>query len=70
MSVRLTKDMKSSATNDKLSAGTCGTVIEHCREGIYRDEDNITIVLKVKWGEIVWNHSEASMQSHLVINEH
>ena len=69
MSVRLTKDMKSSATNDKLSAGTCGTVTEHCREGIYTlfytDE-----VLKVKWGEIVWNHSEASMQSHLVINEH
>ena len=64
MSVRLTKDMKSSTTNDKLSAGDCGTVIQHCREGIIP-----TRVLKVKWGEIVWYHDEADMQN-FVINEH
>ena len=70
MSVRLTKDMKSATTNDKLSAGDCGTVIEYCREGIYTDENNYTTVLKVKWPERVWNHSEAYMQPYLVINEH
>ena len=68
MSVRTTIDMKSSANNDKLSAGDCGTVIKHCREG-YRDENNFTRVLKVKWPEFVWNHNEAAMQ-YLVINEH
>ena len=68
MSVRPTEDL-TSTTNDKLSAGTCGTVIEHCREGIYTDANNFTRVLKVKWGEIVWNHSEAYMKT-LVINEH
>ena len=57
--MRLTKDMKSSATNDKLSAGTCGTVKAHCREGIYIDEDYITIVLRVKWGEDVLGSSES-----------
>ena len=68
MSVRTTEDMKVSFYNAKLSAGTCGTVIQHCREGI-TDADNFTRVLKVKWGEIVWNHSEAYMKT-LVINEH
>ena len=69
MKVRTTIDMKSATTNDKLSAGDCGTVIQHCREGICTGADNIIRVLKVKWGEIVWDHSEAGMQS-LVINEH
>ena len=69
MSVRTTIDMKSSANNDKLSAGDCGTVIQHCREGICTGADNIIRVLKVKYGEREWNYSEAHMQS-LVINEH
>ena len=68
LSVRLTKDMSASATNDKLSAGTCGTVIEHCREG-FMGADNITRVIKVKWGENVWYHSEVDMQ-YLVIYKH
>ena len=67
--MRTTIDMKSATTNDKLSAGDCGTVIQHCREGIYTGADDITMVLKVKLGEIVWNHSEADMQ-YFVINEH
>ena len=69
MKVRTTIDMKSATTNDKLSAGDCGTVIQHCREGICTGADNIIRVLKVKYGEREWNYSEAHMQS-LVINEH
>ena len=70
MSVRATKDISILYKEKKLSAGTCGTVIEHCREGI-TDADNFTRVLSVKWGEIVWDHSEASMsKSYFVINEH
>ena len=71
MSVRLTENMKSSAmlSHAKLSAGTCGTVIEHCREG-KTDANNYKRVLKVKWPEFVWSHSEADMQSYFVINEH
>ena len=68
MSVRTTEDRTSPFYNAKLSAGTCGTVIQHWREGII-GADNITRVLRVKWGEIVWGHSEASMQ-YFVINEH
>ena len=67
--MRTTIDRKSSANNDKLSAGDCGTVIQHCREGICTGADNIIRVLSVKWGERVWNHSEANMQN-FVINEH
>ena len=67
--MRTTIDMKSATTNDKLSAGDCGTVIQHCREGICTGADNIIRVLKVKYGEREWNYSEAHMQS-LVINEH
>ena len=68
MLVRTTKDMTASNNkNHKLSAGDCGTVIEYCREGIFRDDD--TIVLEVKWGEIVYEHSEVYMKT-LVINEH
>ena len=67
--MRLTEDMTASnIKNAKLSAGDCGTVTEHCREGI-TSANNYTRVLKVKWGEIVWDHSEANMQS-FVINEH
>ena len=69
MKVRTTIDMKCATTNAKLSAGDCGTVIEHCREGICTGADNIIRVLKVKWGEREWNYSEAFMQS-LLINEH
>ena len=78
MSVRITKDRTTSNNkNAKLSAGTCGTVKAHCREGIYIDEDYITIVLRVKWGEDVLNWDNAHMQywdnanmQSLVINEH
>ena len=69
MKVRTTIDMTSSNKGNKLSAGDCGTVTEHCREGIYTDADNYTCVLKVNWEEIVWDHSEAYMH-YLVINEH
>ena len=67
MSVRTTEDL-TATDGAKLSAGTCGTVKQHCREGI-TDEDNYTRVLRVKWGERVWDHSEAYMQ-YFVINEH
>ena len=69
MKVRTTIDMKSATTNDKLSAGDCGTVIQHCREGICTGADNIIRVLSVKLGERVWDLSEAFMQ-YFVINEH
>ena len=69
MSVRITIDMTASFYNPKLSAGDCGTVIQHCREGICTGADNIIRVLKVKYGEIVWDLSEAVVQ-YLVINEH
>ena len=66
--MRITKDISSSATNDKLSAGACGTVIVHNREG-FMSAGNITRVLKVKWGAQEWDFDSANMQ-YLVVNEH